>query len=177
MALQIVYRNITEIYPDPMNTRIHPESQVEQIAASIRQFGFTNPVLISPANQIIAGEGRWLGAQRAGLSEIPCIELDGLTEQQRRAYVIADNRIGLNSAWDWSKLETELTELIAGHFDVDVLAFSDAELESLLSTGDVFPDNSPKPPKRKKEPVPVAPLEKGVSKIVHTCPNCGHTFN
>jgi ParB-like chromosome segregation protein Spo0J len=177
MALRIVYRLVSDIYPDPMNTRIHPDAQVEQIAASILEFGFTNPILISPANQIIAGEGRWLGAQRAGLVEIPCVELDGLSEQQRRAYVIADNRIGLNSTWDWSKLESELTELLAGHFDVDVLAFSDAELESLLSSGDVFPDNSAKPPKRKKEQPAAPQLEKGVSKIVHTCPNCGHTFN
>lgn len=192
MELTIVYRRVQDLTPDPNNTRTHSAAQVDQIAVSILTFGFTNPVLITPANQIVAGEGRWLGVQRANelvadpksdyygrpeIGGIPCVVLHGLTDQQRRAYVIADNRIAQNSGWDWAKLESELSDLVDGNFDVDVLAFTDSELEALLSDGGILPDNTTKPPKRKPSASKSPEVSKGVSKIMHTCPNCGEIFN
>lgn len=195
MALTVTYRDIASLHPDPQNTRTHSDGQVAQIADSIREFGFTNPVLITADGQLIAGEGRWLGAQlynhridqsvaeyvgRELLKQIPCIVLDGLSDRQRRAYVIADNRIAQNSGWDWSKLADETSALVELDFDVDVLGFSDDELSAILSDGGVFPDGGPKPPKRAKPATDDRgdePASKGVSRIMHTCPNCGTTFN
>lgn len=196
MKLEVIYLPIKDIYPDSQNTRTHSAAQVEQIAFSMLEFGIVNPVLITSSRQLIAGEGRWLGAQRAnqiiqeghpdfagrhpGFMELPCIILDHLTDQQRRALVIADNRIALNSGWDWGKLQNEISDLVLGNFNVDVIGFSDAELEAMLADGSVFPDNSPKPPKLTPSPAKTDPepsAVKGVSKIVHTCPNCGTTFN
>lgn len=104
-----------------------------QIASSIRAFGFTNPVLISPENDIIAGHGRTRAAAKVGLERVPCIRLGHLTETERRAYVIADNRLALNAGWDTKMLELELSELQADQFDLELLGFEEDELEALLN--------------------------------------------
>jgi ParB-like chromosome segregation protein Spo0J len=99
------------LIPYARNSRTHSEAQVAQIAGSIREFGFTNPVLIDADNGIIAGHGRIMAAQKLGLAEVPCIRLDHLTETQRKAYIIADNKLALNSGWDEDMLALELGEL------------------------------------------------------------------
>lgn len=140
---------LTKLIPYARNARTHSEAQVAQIAGSIREFGFTNPVLIDAADGIIAGHGWVMAARSLGLSEVPCIRLGHLTETQRRAYVLADNRIALNSGWDADMLALELTELKIDDFDLSLLGFDDAELAALLNQpveGLTDPDETPEPP-------------------------------
>jgi len=101
---------------------------VAQIAASIREFGFTNPVLVDGANGVIAGHGRILAARKLGMDTVPVIELAHLSEAQKRAYVIADNKLALNAGWDDEMLRLEISELTDAGFDVSLLGFSDEEL-------------------------------------------------
>jgi DNA modification methylase len=138
-----------KLVPYARNARTHSEAQVAQIAGSIREFGFTNPVLIDAADGIIAGHGRVMAARALGLSDVPCIRLAHLTETQRRAYVLADNRIALNSGWDADMLALEVDSLIGDDFDLSLLGFDDAELAALLNQptdGLTDPDEAPEPP-------------------------------
>jgi DNA modification methylase len=121
---------IDELVPYARNSRTHDEAQVAQIAASIQEFGFTNPILIDAEGVIIAGHGRVLAAKKLELSEVPCIRLDYLTETQRRAYVIADNKLAMNAGWNNEMLSLEIKELLADTFDLSLLGFSKSELES-----------------------------------------------
>jgi DNA modification methylase len=137
------------LIPYARNSRTHSEAQIAQIAGSIREFGFTNPVLIDAENGIIAGHGRIMAAQKLGLTEVPCIRLDHLTETQRKAYVIADNKLALNSGWDDSMLALELAELQDDNFDLSLTGFDESELADLLAEtieGETDPDEVPEPP-------------------------------
>lgn len=113
------------------NSRTHSDAQVEQIAASISEFGWTNPVLVDEDGGIIAGHGRVLAASRLGMEVVPCLLLDGLTQAQRRAYVIADNKLALNAGWDNELLSLELDELKDGGFDVLLTGFTEEEIDAL----------------------------------------------
>lgn len=150
LPLAISLRLVAEIYPDPRNARTHSKAQIEQIAASIQEFGFTNPILITPAGLIIAGHGRLLAAKKLGLAEVPTIELNGLSDQQIRALRIADNKIALGAGWDLDLLRVELSELDLGGFDVSLTGFSTGEMDVFL-TDAVDPDDEVIPP------VPVEP--------------------
>jgi len=121
------------LIPYARNSRTHSEQQVAQIAASIREFGFTNPVLIDAENGIIAGHGRVMAAQKLGRKDVPCLRLDHLTDAQKRAYVIADNKLALNAGWDDEMLRIELDELKAVDFDLSLIGFDDDELGALLA--------------------------------------------
>jgi DNA modification methylase len=123
---------VETLLPYAKNSRTHSDEQVAQIAASIKEFGFNNPILIDKENTIIAGHGRLLAARRAGMVDVPCIRLDHLTETQRKAYVIADNRLALNAGWDNEMLTIELNELLADDFALDILGFDEKELKALL---------------------------------------------
>lgn len=129
-GLEIV--EVSRLIPYAKNSRTHSEAQVGQIAASIREFGFTNPVLIADDDTIIAGHGRLLAAQKLGMDRVPCIRLSHMTEAQRRAYVIADNKLALNAGWDDELLALELGELRDGGFDLSLTGFSADELAGLL---------------------------------------------
>ena len=104
-----------------------------QIAASIKEFGFTNPILVDKDNMIIAGHGRVMAANKLNLSEVPTICLDYLTEAQKKAYIIADNRLALNADWDYEMLKVELKELDDLEFDINLLGLEDKEIDVLLS--------------------------------------------
>jgi hypothetical protein len=110
-----------QLIPYARNSRTHSDTQISQIIASIREFGFTNPVLIDEKNEIIAGHGRVMAAKRMGLESIPCVRLTHLTQQQKRAYVIADNQIALNSGWNETLLAEELNDIDLPGFDMDEL--------------------------------------------------------
>jgi hypothetical protein len=116
------------LIPYARNTRTHSEAQVAQIAGSIREFGFTNPVLIDGENGIIAGHGRVLAAQKLKLGTVPCIRLSHLTDTQRRAYIIADNKLALNAGWDEELLGLELADLREDGFDLELTGFDGDEL-------------------------------------------------
>src|SRR5262245_43667683 len=118
--LSVTYRATESLKPDPRNPRTHSKRQVDQIIASIREFGFTNPILVDPAGMIIAGHGRLLAAKAMGLAEVPTIQLTGLNDAQRRALRLADNKIALGAGWDLDLLKLELGELSVLEFGMDL---------------------------------------------------------
>jgi DNA modification methylase len=124
-------KKVTELIPYVNNARTHSEEQVIQIAASIKEFGFTNPVLIDGENGIIAGHGRLMAAKKLGLEEVPTIELSHLSEAQRKAYILADNKLALNSGWDNDLLAIEFAELKLLDFNLDLTGFSSEEIGAL----------------------------------------------
>jgi ParB-like chromosome segregation protein Spo0J len=130
--LQVTYRPLAELIPFARNSRTHSDAQIAQIAASIRVFSFTNPVLTDELGGIIAGHGRVLAARQLGLAEVPCIELRGLSEVQKRAYVIADNKLALNAGWDTELLAVELQGLADEGYDALLTGFDQGELDELL---------------------------------------------
>jgi hypothetical protein len=117
-----------DLIPYARNTRTHSPEQVAQIAGSIREFGFTNPILIDADNGIIAGHGRVMAASKLGLAKVPCIRLAHLTDTQKRAYIIADNKLALNAGWDEEMLGLELADLRELDFDLGLLGFSENDL-------------------------------------------------
>src|SRR3712207_4938029 len=136
--LAVTYRATASLKPDPRNARTHPKRQVEQIIASIREFGFTNPILVDPEGVIIAGHGRLLAAKSMGMAEVPTIELVGLNDAQKRALRLADNKIALGAGWDLDLLKVELAELSALDLDLDltVTGFSTGEIDLLLGSNE-----------------------------------------
>lgn len=131
--MEIVNKTIAELTPYARNSRTHSQEQVAQIVASIREFGWTNPVLIDERGEIIAGHGRVLAARELGMGDVPCIVLAGLTDAQKRAYVIADNKLALNAGWDDDMLRLELAELQGLDFDLGLIGFGSDELDLLLT--------------------------------------------
>jgi DNA modification methylase len=131
--LRIEYRETEGLIPYARNSRTHSDEQVIQIAASIREFGWTNPILIDEAGGIIAGHGRVLAARKLKIDTVPCITLAGLTEAQRRAYVIADNKLALNAGWDVDMLKVELGDLQALDFNLALTGFSLDEIATMLA--------------------------------------------
>ena len=125
-------RKTASLIPYVNNSRTHSDEQVSQVASSIKEFGFTNPVLIDDQGGVIAGHGRIMAAKKLGLDEVPCIVLSGLTEAQKKAYVIADNQLALNSGWDMDMLKIEVEGLQELDFNVDLLGFDDDFLDDLL---------------------------------------------
>src|SRR5690348_10566388 len=134
-TLAIEYRRLDGLIPYARNARTHSDEQVAQIAASIREFGFTNPILVDGDNGIIAGHGRLLAARKLGMASVPVIELAGLSEAQKRAYVIADNKLALNAGWDAEMLGLELGDLASLGFDLSLTGFGDDEIARLTSLG------------------------------------------
>jgi len=155
---------VDRLIPYARNSRTHSDEQVAQIAASIREFGFTNPVLIDGNDGIIAGHGRVLGARKLGMDSVPCVRLEHLTETQKRAYIIADNKLALNAGWDEQMLAMEFADLKDVGFDLDLTGFQLAEIDKLLDLsgdlGDTPAHGSSEPPD-------------GLT----ACPKCGCRFD
>jgi len=143
--LSVTYRATGSIKPDPRNARTHSKGQVEQIIASIREFGFTNPILIDPDGGLIAGHGRLLAAKSLDMTEVPTIELVGLNDAQKRALRLADNKIALGAGWDLDLLRVELADLSALDIDLTATGFSIGEIDVLLGSND-DPDDEVIPP-------------------------------
>ena len=122
--------SVAELIPYARNSRTHSPQQVDKIAASIREFGFLNPIIVDGKNGIVAGHGRVMAAQKLGLASLPVIEAAHLTEAQKRAYVIADNRLALDAGWDMEMLRIEIAELRDLAFDLSLTGFNVEEIES-----------------------------------------------
>jgi ParB-like chromosome segregation protein Spo0J len=120
-------RKVNELIPYINNSRTHSDAQVAQIAASIREFGWTNPILIDGENGIIAGHGRLKAAMLLNMAEVPVIELSHLSETQKKAYIIADNKLAMNADWDYEILKLEVENLVENDFDISVLGFDPSE--------------------------------------------------
>ncbi|WP_272011531.1 ParB/Srx family N-terminal domain-containing protein, partial [Roseovarius sp. ZX-A-9] len=134
-AQAITHRPVVDLIPYANNARTHSEAQVALIAGSIREFGFNNPVLADGQNGIIAGHGRVLAAQKLGMTTVPVIELAHLSEAQKRAYVLADNRLAEQAGWDRDLLGLELADLSELGIDLGDIGFEGAELDALLDHG------------------------------------------
>ena len=130
--MQYYLADVSELIPYVRNARTHSEAQVVQIAASIREFGFLSPILVAEDNTILAGHGRLAAALKLGLKKVPCVKENHLTETQKRAYIIADNKLSLNAGWDSELLAVELSELEGADFNLDLLGFDEAELSSIF---------------------------------------------
>ena len=149
---EISIRKVDSLIPYARNARTHSEAQIDQIAASIREFGWTNPILVDGESGIIAGHGRVLAARKLGQDEVPVIELAHLSEAQRRAYVLADNKLALNAGWDDELLALEVKDLSDLGFDLSLTGFSDEEIADLVSEVEELPpgegneDDVPEPP-------------------------------
>ena len=147
--LQVEWWSVERLIPYARNARTHSDAQVAQIAGSIKEFGFTNPVLCDEAGGIIAGHGRVLAARQLDMPSVPRIVLTGLTDAQRRAYVIADNKLALNTGWDPELLRLELGELNLAGFDLSLTGFADLELKDIMADrngGLTDPDDAPAVP-------------------------------
>ncbi len=151
-----------ELRPYERNARTHSEAQIAQVMASIGEFGWTVPVLIDPDNGVIAGHARVEAAKRLEMREVPCIVLAGLTEAQKRAYVIADNKLALNAGWDEELLRLELLDLKGMDFGLDMLGFDASELADITLGKDV------------DQPEYTEAVANDVKMV--TCPQCGHSF-
>ena len=156
---------LADLIPYARNSRTHSDAQVAQIAASIREFGFTNPVLVDGDRGIIAGHGRVLAARKLGMDTVPVIELAHLSEAQKRAYVIADNKLALNAGWDDEMLRAEFEELGDAGFDLALTGFDGAEIAALAyPVIEVIPESSAKEIDTDYQ-------------MGHTCPKCGFEFD
>ena len=145
--MEITPKKLTDLEPYARNSRTHSPEQVAQLVASIREFGWTNPVLIDEHGGVIAGHGRIMAARQLGMDEVPCIILAGLTQAQKRAYVIADNKLALGAGWDEEMLRLELEDLKNLDFDMTLTGFSISEIDSIFSptenSGRTDPDETP----------------------------------
>jgi len=148
-ANNVVQRSVSSLIPYARNSRTHSDEQVAQIAASIKEWGWTTPVLTDEEGMIIAGHGRVLAARKLGLKEIPVMVATGWTDAQKKAYVLADNQLALNAGWDMDLLKVEVQELDGLDFDLDLIGFDDKTLAGLLNDpteGETDPDETPEPP-------------------------------
>jgi len=147
--MQIETKQTADLIPYASNSRTHSDDQVAQIASSIKEFGFNNPVLLDGKNGIIAGHGRLMAAKKLGLKEVPTIELSHMTDNQRKAYVIADNKLALNAGWDMEMLTLEMGDLKDQDFDLTLLGFDEGELANIFveeTEGLTDPDEVPELP-------------------------------
>ena len=161
--LQVEMVNISELVPYAKNSRTHSDQQIDQIAKSIKQFGFTNPVLIHKGGKIIAGHGRVLAASRINQMEIPVIRLEHLTDFQAKALVIADNQIAMMAGWDFDVLASEIDALNDQEFDLDLLGFTKEELDDLIGSPDEPLETPEEKPKKPESDTTI-------------CPKCHHEF-
>ena len=158
--------SVASLVPYARNSRTHSPQQVDKIAASIREFGFLNPIIVDAENGIIAGHGRVMAAQKLGLADLPVIEASHLTEAQRRAYVIADNRLALDAGWDNDLLKVELQDLDSQGFDLTLTGFELGELTSLFDEPNFEPGTEDDQGK----------LDELAPKMIQ-CPHCGQDFD
>lgn len=166
MKHNIEYLKLDKLSAYETNSRTHSDDQIDQIAASITEFGFTNPILIDENNVIIAGHGRLEAAKQLKLDEAPCLRLSHLSEAQKKAYVIADNKLALNAGWDDALLRDEIELLQGLDYNIALLGFSDVELQEIL--GEVSFNPALEEDQGK--------LDQLDPKLV-ACPNCGKEFD
>ena len=167
MTDQIEQIATAELIPYARNARTHSPAQVAGIAGSIREFGFNNPVLIDKDNGIIAGHGRVLAAQQLGLETVPCLRLGHLTKTQRKAYILADNRLAELAGWDTEMLALEIADLRLDDVDLELLGFDDDALVDLLGQVATDTDTSPDEFKEMDEDIDTD----------HECPKCGYRWS
>ena len=182
MAKKIEIWSVDRLIPYIANARTHSEEQIAKVAASILEFGFTNPILVDGNDGIIAGHCRLTAARKINLDNVPVVVLDHLSDAQRRAYILADNKLALDSGWDEDLLSAELERLQEDEFDLDVIGFSDEELSDLLedyAEGSASTEGLTDPDEIPEEPV--IPITKPgdvwlMGDVHYICEDCGTQF-
>ena len=158
--------NIDRLIPYARNARTHSDEQIGQIAASIKEWGWTTPILVDETGGIIAGHGRTLAAQKLGIDKVPVMVAKGWSEAKKRAYVIADNKLALNAGWDNEMLALELGEIGELGFNIDLIGFTAGEITGLtFKEKDLYPDSSTKE------------IDPDDYNMGHQCPKCGFEFD
>jgi len=165
---KINWRKTDDLIPYALKARVHSDEQVAQIAASISEFGWTNPILLDGDNGVIAGHGRLMAARKLEHKEVPTIDLHGLTDAQKRAYIIADNKTALNASWDFDMLTVEFEQLASVDFDLALTGFDDGEVQDITAIG-----NANFEPGTEDDQ---GQLDSISAKIV-TCPHCQKEFD
>tara|TARA_R100000734_G_scaffold12493_1_gene9252 strand:+ start:10343 stop:10861 length:519 start_codon:yes stop_codon:yes gene_type:complete len=171
MNKEILNVELSKLVPYEKNSRTHTQEQIEQIASSIQEFGFTNPVLIDENNSVLAGHGRVKAAELLELNDVPTLKVTGLSDKQKRAYVIADNKLALNATWNDDILQTELQDLFNSDFDLSILGLNENEINSFL--GDSLNDISDEKDFVGAEEITLDDIDN----FAHECPRCGFNFN
>ena len=161
--LKIIYKKTEDLIPYARNSRTHDEAQVAQIAASIKEFGWTNPILLDGENGIIAGHGRVMAAQKLGESKVPTIELAHMTDIQKKAYIIADNKLALNAGWDNDLLALEIDQLKDAGYDLGLTGFNEDEMNGIDTEVTEAEEQESKEDKDQSHYV--------------VCPHCGNEFD
>lgn len=181
IRLEMEYKNPDDIKPFPGNARTHSQEQVAQVAASIKEFGFNNPILVDATGKIIAGHCRLMAAKKLGLERVPTINLGHLTDTQKRAYTLADNKIQLGADWDMEKLAQEARRLQDDGFDLDLTGFGKEEIADILAGVEI--DGDDLEPTEETEPVPEPPEEPVTKKrdvwllgAHYHCDDCGAKY-
>lgn len=167
MAKRIELWSIDRLVPYKRNSRTHSPEQVAQIAASISEFGFVNPILVDSGDGVIAGHGRLAAAQDLGLDEVPVVVLDHLSPTQRKAYIIADNQLAQNAGCDMSMLQQEVAGLQLQDFDLELLGFDEKDLAELLNLERIDADQAPEK---------FAEVDYDIE-TEHRCPSCGYEWS
>ena len=162
--------DVEKLIPYARNAITHSDVQIAQIAASIKEFGFLSPVIISKDNTILCGHGRYYAAQKLGLEKIPCIQEEHLTEAQKRAYILADNKISQNAGWDEELLKIEIADLQGEDFDVSLTGFEDYEITDLFAVEKPTTEKVVKNQEYDEEVF-------GDEEFEHECPRCGFKYN
>lgn len=167
MAKRIELWPLDRLVPYERNARTHSAEQIAQIAASISEFGFLNPILVDSGDGIIAGHGRLAAARDVGLQQVPVVVLDHLTPTQRKAYLIADNKLALNAGWDMSLLQQEMMSLNLTDFDLELLGFDEKELAGFLDPERIDAEDAPEEFTEVDDDI----------ETEHRCPSCGYEWS
>lgn len=160
--LRIHYKRVEELTPYVRNAKEHPQSQIDELCGLIREFGFVNPIIVDQTGELIAGHGRLLAAKQMGMEKVPCVVVNHLTEDQRKALRLADNKVSTKSTWNFKNIADEVNALNLAGFDLHLTAFNQSELDSLISEADdIIPDDFSEPAPRIEHPqVPSEPVSK-----------------
>lgn len=172
--LKITYKDPATLKPYNNNSKIHTDAQIDEICELIKELGFNDPIGLDDQDGIIEGHGRQLAALKLGLKLVPTICLSHLSDRQKRAYIIAHNRVAENSSWDMEKLAEELNRLVNDDFDVSLTGFNEEELDKLLKDSSFLPENETETPAGGEGEE--TGRGKAKAKMLHTCPSCGHEF-
>lgn len=169
--MEIKDKQLSELRPNLNNARVHNEQQIQQIVSSIKEFGFTNPILIDENNSIIAGHGRLSAAKLIGLESVPTIVLSNLTDEQKKAYIIADNKLALNATWDDDLLQKEMEALAASQFELPLMGWDENEIISFIGEplSNMFSE-------KEYEGAQEIGFD-DIDNFEHQCPRCGFNFN
>lgn len=170
-------RNVDDLIPYARNARTHSTEQVQKLAGSIKEFGFINPVIISDDGGVLAGHGRIMAAQKLGIKQVPCVVESHLNEAQKKAYILADNRLALDAGWDDEMLKIELSELKDMDFDLDLIGFDGVEIDEILKETKCkeFTEDFTENKDTYSKELDLDDFDQ--DKFQHTCPRCGMRFN